>query len=34
MFNGRNIKEVMRVFDVSRRTVYNALARTRPKLCT
>jgi Mor family transcriptional regulator len=34
MFNGRNIKDVMRVFSVSRRTVYNALARTRPKLCT
>lgn len=31
MFNGRNLKEVMRVFGVSRRTVYNAVARAKLK---
>jgi Mor family transcriptional regulator len=32
MFNGRNVKDVMRAFDVSRRTVYNAVARAKPKI--
>lgn len=31
MFNGRNVKDVMRAFNVSRRTVYNAVARAKPK---
>lgn len=31
MFNGRNVRDVMRAFGVSRRTVYNALKRTRCK---
>lgn len=29
MFNGRNLTEVMRRFDVSRRSVYRAIERTR-----
>lgn len=31
MFNGRNVREVMRAFEVSRRTVYNAVARAKIK---
>lgn len=32
MYNGRNILDVMRTFGVSRRTVYNAVSRSRRRI--